>query len=113
MYNVINQIILIFTSIFYHPIITKILNPLFQIFIIILVLYWILKKLNLLRQKNNVSNIKILSYISVGPNEKIIIVDCKKVKLVLGVTSYCINFLYKIPSSFNEERELLKKDNIK
>lgn len=114
MNNIINKMVLICIDFFYNPSIKKILSSLFPLCVVIIILYWIIIKLRLVRRNIKNHNIKVLSYVYIGPKEKVVIVDYQKLKLILGVTPYSINYLYKLPLSSNENKELLKtKNNIK
>jgi len=63
---------------------------------LILLMAWCAKRLNL-NKFGGVSPIEMMGSLSVGPKEKIMMVNVDGVRLVLGVTSQTINTLHVLP----------------
>lgn len=106
MANNFEQIILNAKIFINDPIVIKVLGSLLQITLIIVILWWIVKKLSFFKINKNNSKIKILSDMSVGVNEKILIVDFEKVILILGVTVHSINILYQFPTVSSSQNKI-------
>jgi len=96
-----------FQTLFYGEKFFQIISSLSEIILLILILSWILKKISFFRINNAISYMKIIDRLSVGPHESIFLVEVKKVRLVLGVTTKNITHLYTFP--YIEKDELIKK----
>ncbi|WP_367677576.1 flagellar biosynthetic protein FliO [Buchnera aphidicola] len=80
--------------------------------IIILMLIFIINRYIYFSGYRNNPYIKIKSSISISPNQKIFIVDLKKVRLVIGVTSDKMIVLHRYDNTkFNLNEEVIKKKN--
>ncbi|BBI01082.1 flagellar biosynthetic protein [Buchnera aphidicola (Nipponaphis monzeni)] len=96
----------------YKSIIKIFISPLIQIILIIIVLSWIYKKLNFLKTKKNEFYIKVIANIPLGPKEKIIVIDLKEVRLILGKTSHYINCLHILPIVHKDLKPVKNKSNL-
>ena len=74
---------------------------LFAVLVVIVVLASLLKRFNLKFQ--GASGMKVLSSVSLGAKERLIIVDVGGEKLLLGVTQQRIDCLKELPSDINLE----------
>ncbi|AHG60286.1 Flip [Buchnera aphidicola str. G002 (Myzus persicae)] len=106
-----------FISIFDNEKFFQIISSLSQIILLILVLSWILKKISFFKVNNILSCMKVLDRLSVGPNESVVLIEIQKVKLVLGVTTRNITYLYRLSSilkdtSVHHTDDALLKKNI-
>ncbi|QCI21972.1 flagellar biosynthetic protein FliP [Buchnera aphidicola (Lipaphis pseudobrassicae)] len=89
----------------------QITSSLSQIILLILIFSWILKKISFFRINNLISRMKIIDRLSLGPNESVVIIQMKEVKLVLGVTSKNITHLHTISSILKTDKIANKIDN--
>ncbi|CAL4318376.1 Flagellar protein FliO [Buchnera aphidicola (Chaitophorus sp. 3695)] len=77
---------------------------------IILAIIFIINRYIYFSNYRNNSYIKIKSSISLGPNQKIIIIDLKKVTLVLGVISKKMIVLHRFDNKkFDSKKEIQKQ----
>ncbi|MCH2455545.1 MAG: flagellar biosynthetic protein FliO [Idiomarina sp.] len=74
---------------------------LFAVLVVIVVLASLLKRFNLKFQ--GASGMKVLSSVSLGAKERLVIVDVGGEKLLLGVTQQRIDCLKELPSDINLE----------
>jgi flagellar protein FliO/FliZ len=74
---------------------------LFAVLVVIVVLASLLKRFNLKFQ--GASGMKVLSSVSLGAKERLVIVDVGGEKLLLGVTQQSIDCLKELPSDINLE----------
>lgn len=92
-----------FINMFFSKLHVLLLPIVLTIIILFLVFRYYLLKKNII----GYDSIKIQSKISIGPNESILIIDLKEVKLVLGVTSTCITHLYTLPSRQVDKKNIV------
>lgn len=74
---------------------------LFAVLAVIVVLASLLKRFNLKFQ--GVSGVKVLSSVSLGAKERLVVVDVGGEKLLLGVTQQRIDCLKELPNDINLE----------
>lgn len=63
----------------------------------ILIMAWLAKRFGLAGKTANARGLKVSASTSLGPRERVIIVDVEDARLVLGVTASHINVLHKLP----------------
>ena len=63
----------------------------------ILIMAWLAKRFGLAGKTVNTRSLKVSASTSLGPRERVIIVDVEDARLVLGVTASQINVLHKLP----------------
>lgn len=103
MYNSIKNfffIILETFSNFFHKIFffKKINFYIVLIFLLLTILFFLITKINVIKSSTQQSSFVLLDQFYISSTQKIIIVNIKEVKLVLGVTPKNITFLYTLPS---------------
>ncbi|ANF16891.1 hypothetical protein XW81_00380 [Buchnera aphidicola (Schlechtendalia chinensis)] len=82
----------------------------FKIVTVILIFFWVIRKIILEKKIINSSSISIVEKIPIGSSENIIIINLKEVRLVLGVTSKNISLLYTLsPKKEQSKKTLLVK----
>lgn len=74
------------------------LYPLLALLSIFLLLAWSLQKIKQ-RQLGDSKSIQIHSSISIGPNQRILLIESMGKKLLVGVTNHSVNTLLEIPYS--------------
>ncbi|QCI22544.1 flagellar biosynthetic protein FliP [Buchnera aphidicola (Macrosiphum gaurae)] len=88
----------------------QIISSLSEIILLILFLSWILKKLSFFKINNMTSSIRIIDRLSIGSQESIVLVEVKRVRLLLGVTTKNITHLYTF-SSISKDEKIKKIDD--
>ncbi|WNO61788.1 flagellar biosynthetic protein FliO [Rheinheimera sp. MMS21-TC3] len=81
---------------------TKMAISLAIVVLIVLVLGWTFKKLTLRLPGSR--HIKIISTTSLGPKEKLLVIEMQGKQRVLGVTANSINLLFELESPLPEEK---------
>lgn len=74
-------------------------------FVIISLLGWGLRRLRLPMVKNN-KQLQIIQQISVGPKERVMIIEAQGQRLVIGVTTHSIRLLDKIDLSLENDSDV-------
>ncbi|WP_437888735.1 flagellar biosynthetic protein FliO [Phytobacter sp. V91] len=64
---------------------------------LILAAAWVVKRTGLAGKSAGARGLKVTASTSVGPRERVVIVDVEDARLVLGVTPTQINLLHKMP----------------
>ncbi|QCO70660.1 flagellar biosynthetic protein FliP [Buchnera aphidicola (Macrosiphum euphorbiae)] len=82
----------------------QIISSLSEIILLILFLSWILKKISFFKINNIKSCMRIIDRLSIGSQESIVLVEVKKVRLLLGVTTKNITHLYTFSSVLKDEK---------
>jgi len=85
------------------------LMALLFIMFIIFVVAWVAKKLNL--TPNNTGHFKLVSSMSLGGRERIVIIEVQGQQHAIGVTSQSVNHLFTLEENI-EENTLPFKDNV-
>ncbi|XBC40826.1 MAG: flagellar biosynthetic protein FliO [Buchnera aphidicola (Nurudea yanoniella)] len=88
----------VFQSTFIETAFSKLGMPFLKVILVLLVFFWLLKKISVEKKIINNSSVKILEKIRIGSHESVIIVKLDDVRLVIGVTSNNISLLYIFPS---------------
>ncbi|CAM6380700.1 flagellar biosynthetic protein FliO [Citrobacter sedlakii] len=77
----------------------QISGALLGIIVLILAAAWVIKRLGLAPKSGNTRGLKVSASTSLGPRERVVIVDVEDARLVLGVTASHINVLHTLPPS--------------
>ncbi|MGR5946096.1 flagellar biosynthetic protein FliO [Enterobacter sp. C4G1] len=72
-------------------------GALFGVIAFILIVAWIAKRFGLAGKTAAGRGIKVSASTTLGPRERVVIVDVEDARLVLGVTATNINVLHKLP----------------
>ena len=72
-------------------------GALFGIIAFILVAAWLAKRVGLAGKTAGARGLKLSASTSLGPRERVVIVEVDDARLVLGVTASSINVLHKLP----------------
>lgn len=72
-------------------------GALFGIIILILAAGWAIKRLGFAPKNGHTGGLKVSASTSLGPRERVVIVDVEDARLVLGVTATQINVLHTLP----------------
>ncbi|MBM3073199.1 flagellar type III secretion system protein FliO [Enterobacter sp. RHBSTW-00994] len=72
-------------------------GALFGIIAFILIAAWLAKRFGLAGKTATARGLKVSASTSLGPRERVVIVDVEDARLVLGVTASQINVLHKLP----------------
>lgn len=84
-------------------------GALLGIILLILVAAWVIKRLGFAPKGGSTRGLKVSASTSLGPRERVVIVDVEDARLVLGVTASTINVLHTLPQplSCQKRRRLL------
>ena len=72
-------------------------GALLGIILLILVAAWVIKRLGFAPKGGSTRSLKVSASTSLGPRERVVIVDVEDARLVLGVTASTINVLHTLP----------------
>ena len=72
-------------------------GALFGIIAFILIAAWMAKRFGLAGKTAHARGLKVSASASLGPRERVVIIDVDDARLVLGVTASQINVLHKLP----------------
>lgn len=72
-------------------------GALFGIIAFILIAAWLAKRFGVAGKTASTRGLKVSASTTLGPRERVVIVDVEDARLVLGVTSSTINVLHKLP----------------
>jgi len=72
-------------------------GALFGIIAFILIAAWLAKRFGLAGKTASTRGLKVCASTSLGPRERVVIVEVEDARLVLGVTASQINVLHKLP----------------
>lgn len=72
-------------------------GALLGIIVLILAAAWVIKRLGFAPKGNSTRGLKVSASTSLGPRERVVIVDVEDARLVLGVTASQINVLHTLP----------------
>ncbi|MCU6173481.1 flagellar biosynthetic protein FliO [Citrobacter cronae] len=72
-------------------------GALLGIIVLILAAAWVIKRLGFTPKSAGTRGLKIASSTSLGPRERVVIVEVEDARLVLGVTASQINLLHTLP----------------
>ncbi|MEH0884664.1 flagellar biosynthetic protein FliO [Enterobacter sp. UNJFSC 003] len=72
-------------------------GALFGIIAFILIAAWLAKRFGLAGKTAGARGLKVSASTSLGPRERVVIVDVEDARLVLGITASNINVLHKLP----------------
>ncbi|MCF8580733.1 flagellar type III secretion system protein FliO [Enterobacter ludwigii] len=72
-------------------------GALFGIIAFILIAAWLAKRVGLAGKTAGARGLKVCASTTLGPRERVVIVDVEDARLVLGVTASNINVLHKLP----------------
>ncbi|POT59450.1 flagellar type III secretion system protein FliO [Citrobacter amalonaticus] len=81
-------------------------GALLGIIILILAAAWIIKRLGFAPKNASTRGLKVSASTSLGPRERVVIVDVEDARLVLGVTTAQINVLHILPPAPAEAEPL-------
>lgn len=76
---------------------------------LILAAAWIVKRTGFAGKNAGARGLKVTASTSVGPRERVVIVDVDDARLVLGVTPGQINLLHKLPAAPVEQDNVTEK----
>ncbi len=76
---------------------------------LILAVAWIVKRTGFAGKHAGARGLKVSASTSVGPRERVVIVDVDDARLVLGVTPGQINLLHKLPPAPVEQANVTEK----
>ncbi|AMO48350.1 flagellar protein FliO/FliZ [Kosakonia oryzendophytica] len=85
-------------------------GALFGIIAVILIAAWLAKRLGFGGRTAGTRGLKVSASTTVGPRERVVIVDVEDARLVLGVTPTQINLLHKLPPA-PAESEVVNEKN--
>lgn len=72
-------------------------GALLGIIILILAVAWVIKRLGFAPKSTGTRGLKVTASTSLGPRERVVIVEVEDARLVLGVTASQINVLHTLP----------------
>ncbi|MET6678244.1 flagellar biosynthetic protein FliO [Citrobacter amalonaticus] len=72
-------------------------GALLGIILLILAAAWVIKRLGFAPKGGSTRSLKVSASTSLGPRERVVIVDVEDARLVLGVTASNINVLHTLP----------------
>ena len=72
-------------------------GALFGIIAFILIAAWLAKRVGLAGKTAGARGLKVCASTTLGPRERVVIVDVEDARLVLGVTASNVNVLHKLP----------------
>ena len=72
-------------------------GALFGIIAFILIAAWLAKRFGLAGKTAGTRGLKVSASTTLGPRERVVIVDVEDARLVLGITASNINVLHKLP----------------
>ncbi|MFS9772532.1 flagellar biosynthetic protein FliO [Enterobacter chuandaensis] len=72
-------------------------GALFGIIAFILIAAWLAKRFGVAGKTASTRGLKVSASTTLGPRERVVIVDVEDARLVLGVTASTINVLHKLP----------------
>lgn len=72
-------------------------GALIGIIALILAAAWVIKRMGFAPKGNSVRGLKVSASASLGPRERVVIVEVENARLVLGVTASQINLLHTLP----------------
>lgn len=72
-------------------------GALFGIIAFILIAAWLAKRFGLAGKTAGTRGLKVSASTTLGPRERVVIVDVEDARLVLGITASNINLLHKLP----------------
>ncbi|MEL4871329.1 flagellar biosynthetic protein FliO [Pantoea agglomerans] len=72
-------------------------GALFGIIAFILIAAWLAKRVGLAGKTAGARGLKVSASTTLGPRERVVIVDVEDARLVLGITASNINVLHKLP----------------
>ncbi|WP_039058471.1 flagellar biosynthetic protein FliO [Enterobacter sp. Bisph1] len=78
---------------------------------VILIIAWLAKRFGLGGKTASARGLKVSASTTVGPRERVVIVDVEDARLVLGVTPTHINLLHKLPPA-PAENEVVNENNV-
>ncbi len=78
-------------------------GALFGIIAFILIAAWLAKRFGLAGKTASTRGLKVSASTTLGPRERVVIVEVEDARLVLGVTASSINVLHKLPPAPVEE----------
>lgn len=76
-------------------------GALFGIIVLILAAAWVIKRLGFAPKGTGTRGLKVAASASLGPRERVVIVEVEDARLVLGVTASQINLLHTLPPAPN------------
>ncbi len=76
-------------------------GALIGIIALILAAAWVIKRMGFAPKGNSVRGLKVSASASLGPRERVVIVEVENARLVLGVTASQINLLHTLPPAEN------------
>lgn len=85
-------------------------GALFGMIALILIIAWFAKRLGLGGKTASGRGLKVTASTTVGPRERVVIVDVEDARLVLGVTPTNINLLHKLPPAPAESEDVNVKN---
>ncbi|TGD56503.1 flagellar biosynthesis protein FliO [Salmonella enterica subsp. enterica serovar Poona] len=77
-------------------------GALIGIIALILAAAWVIKRMGFAPKGNSVRGLKVSASASLGPRERVVIVEVETARLVLGVTASQINLLHTLPPAVND-----------
>ncbi|EGG1846855.1 flagellar motor switch protein FliN [Salmonella enterica subsp. enterica serovar Dublin] len=77
-------------------------GALIGIIALILAAAWVIKRMGFAPKGNSVRGLKVSASASLGPRERVVIVEVENARLVLGVTASQINLLHTLPPAEND-----------
>ncbi len=77
-------------------------GALIGIIALILAAAWVIKRMGFAPKGNSVRGLKVSASASLGPRERVVIVEVENARLVLGVTASQINLLHTLPPAAND-----------
>lgn len=80
-------------------------GALFGIIVLILAAAWVIKRLGFAPKSAGTRGLKVTASTSLGPRERVVIVEVEDARLVLGVTASQINVLHTLPAAPAEAEE--------
>ncbi|CAL4042228.1 Fused Flagellar protein FliO/Flagellar biosynthetic protein FliP [Buchnera aphidicola (Pemphigus populi)] len=96
--NIMQQVSPILPNLIIEKTLSQVSFTLLQIIALIILLSWVFKKMFLIKSYENNSLIRIISKMSIGSNESILVIDVQDVRLVLGLTRNNITYLHDLTS---------------
>ncbi|MDN8599087.1 flagellar biosynthetic protein FliO [Citrobacter sp. S2-9] len=74
-------------------------GALLGIIVLILAAAWVIKRLGFAPRGNKTRGLNVSASASLGPRERVVIVDVDDARLVLGVTASSVNLLHTLPAA--------------
>ncbi|MFP9229731.1 flagellar biosynthetic protein FliO [Pectobacterium cacticida] len=90
---------------------TQVGSVLVGILLFILLLAWLVRKLGFAPQTKQNKWLKVVSHCSLGPRERVVIVEVDKTWLVLGVTAQQITQLHTLPAQSTTDKSTTESNS--